>query len=199
MFNSDSDSDSDQDSSHPNDSAEDDDEDQFMYPGMRLGHGHNKPGFTFASPPFWFAREDENHAAVIVAKYEAHFEVNVEFRSPQRDARRLPTFIGRIHREPTREDPDVHPSEHDFHTLDRVEIYRRDVRAMGGKMTLIETKHTVTRWDADDGVPTSWRDIPPNEVRFSSPFPLSCLSWKSASGYGMWHMTPRASIACQVR
>jgi len=103
--------------------------------------------------PFWYAAEDSEHIAKIVKEYSREItEKDADDRtSCIRDCRRLPTFIGRVQRIPVFDKNSLD----DFTTLDKIEIFRRDIRPCGSYTTWIMSRHVVTSWD-NDGMPDNF-------------------------------------------
>jgi len=100
--------------------------------------------------PFWFSYEEPSHIARIVKSYAQHLNLNTQI--PLGDCRRLPSFVGRIERQP------VFHEEVEFSTLDVVQIYRRDIRQVGSTVSMLEEKILLTAWD-DDGVPIQFDEL----------------------------------------
>jgi len=109
-----------------------------------------------AKLPFWYEAEDEEHLQKIVEEYKREIKATEETDqlrlSGLVDRRRLPTFIGRIRRVPVF---DRDSSFDDFTTLDKIDIFRRDIRPCGSITTRILTRYVVTSWD-DDGMPENF-------------------------------------------
>jgi len=103
--------------------------------------------------PFWYESEDSEHLHKIVEEYEREIRATEgdQLRSDLTDRRRLPTFVGRIKRIPVFDND----SFDDFTTLDKVEIYRRDIRPCGSSTTRMMSRYMVTSWD-DDGMPENF-------------------------------------------
>jgi len=107
--------------------------------------------------PFWYEAEDTEHLSKIFAEYTREVkpeEVGSCGVCPLlKDRRRLPSFIGRIKRTPVF-DKDV-SSFDEFTTLDKIEIFRRDIRPCGSCTTWLGSRYVVTSWD-DDGMPENF-------------------------------------------
>jgi len=102
--------------------------------------------------PFWYAAEDSEHIAKIVKEYSREIKVDEDDRtSCMRDCRRLPTFIGRVRRIPVFDKNSLD----DFTTLDKIEVFRRDIRPCGSYTTWMTSRHVVTSWD-NDGMPDNF-------------------------------------------
>jgi len=107
--------------------------------------------------PFWYEAEDTEHLSKIFAEYTREVkpeEVGSCGVCPLlKDRRRLPSFIGRIKRIPVF-DKDVSTFD-EFTTLDKIEIFRRDIRPCGSCTTWLGSRYVVTSWD-DDGMPENF-------------------------------------------
>jgi len=123
--------------------------------------------------PFWFSNEEPGHSHRVVKEYSRFLNL-VE---PDRGSRQLPTFVGRIERQPVETDQE----ETNFTTLDTVVIYRRDMRQVGSTVTAVQEEVVLTTWD-DDGVPLKFSLRAEADLRdwqryhkFSSPSFIYCL------------------------
>jgi hypothetical protein len=67
-----------------------------------------------------------------------------------RDCRRLPKFIGRIQRTPIL--LCQAKSEDVFTTLDKIDVFQRDIRQVGSNTTKLNTVYVISTWD-NDGMP----------------------------------------------
>jgi len=94
--------------------------------------------------PFWFAQEEPVHVSITIGHYFNFMKI--QNACPLSDCRRLPCFVGRVERCPVR-------SSVGFKTLDRVAVFRRDIRQIGSALTLIEEKWVRTSWDIECGLP----------------------------------------------
>lgn len=118
--------------------------------------------------PFWYSNEEPSHIARIIKSYARLLDVNAP-SSPVHDFRRLPSFVGRIERQPVM--GAVHCEEEEeeqdeFTTLDVVQIYRRDIRQVGSTVSLLEEKTLLTSWD-EDGVPVRFHLLKdPEEIEY---------------------------------
>eukprot|EP01125_Pyxidicula_operculata_P001296 TRINITY_DN11194_c0_g1_i1.p1 TRINITY_DN11194_c0_g1~~TRINITY_DN11194_c0_g1_i1.p1 ORF type:complete len:359 (+),score=99.57 TRINITY_DN11194_c0_g1_i1:94-1170(+) len=95
-------------------------------------------------PPWWFSKEDGKHIAQVVKAYSEYLQINV--KSGLQDSRRLPSFIGRIERFPYQH------CDMSFQTIDKVHIFRRDIRPVGCELTLTDEVYLHTKWN-DQGLP----------------------------------------------
>jgi len=106
-------------------------------------------------PPFWYESEDAEHLRKIIDEYSrevnATDEIDKMRTSGLIDRRRLPTFVGRIRRTPVLDRDSID----DFTTLDKVDIFRRDIRPCGSCTTLMTVHYYVTSWD-EDGMPDNF-------------------------------------------
>jgi len=106
-------------------------------------------------PPFWYESEDAEHLRKIVDEYSREINATDEIDkmriSGLIDRRRLPTFVGRIRRTPVIDRDSID----DFTTLDKVDIFRRDIRPCGSCTTLMTVHYYVTSWD-EDGMPDNF-------------------------------------------
>jgi len=97
--------------------------------------------------PFWYLSETPDHAAIIMQHY--NHKILKEDSCPfQRDCRRLPHFIGRIQRSPVKASKPEIP----FQTLDKIEVYQRDIRQCGSPLTKLSTTYALSTWNTD-GIP----------------------------------------------
>jgi len=102
---------------------------------------------TTAGLPFWYLSETPDHAAEIIQQY--NHKILKEDSCPfQRDCRRLPHFIGRIQRSPVKTDKTGSP----FRTLDKIDVYQRDIRQCGSPLTKLSTTYALSTWNKD-GIP----------------------------------------------
>jgi len=98
--------------------------------------------------PFWFSNEEPSHAQQVVKEYSRFLNL-VE---PNKGSRQLPTFVGRIERQPVVTFLGDGDDTLSFTTLDVVGVYRRDMRQVGSTVTAVEQTVILTTWD-EDGVP----------------------------------------------
>eukprot|EP01121_Diplochlamys_sp_Union-15-3_P022408 TRINITY_DN952_c0_g1_i1.p1 TRINITY_DN952_c0_g1~~TRINITY_DN952_c0_g1_i1.p1 ORF type:complete len:238 (+),score=38.04 TRINITY_DN952_c0_g1_i1:137-850(+) len=106
-------------------------------------------------PPFWFGREDPDHIRGIINTYFEKLGLTNEVNSC---IRRPKPFIGRVQR--TR----VFDSADQFTTLDSVDIYLRDALPYGLDFKLEVTKHCVTYWNIEDGLPQRTIPLPDHQL-----------------------------------
>jgi len=115
-------------------------------------------------PPFWYESEDPEHLRKIVEEYSQEINATDDIdklrTSGLIDRRRLPTFIGRIRRTPVFDRDSID----DFTTLDKVDIFRRDIRPCGSCTTLMTVHYIVTSWD-DDGMPDNFVVLNKKQVK----------------------------------
>jgi len=104
--------------------------------------------------PIWYDNEEPYHLTKIVNEYNRELKTFVEDNnicSRLKDCRRLPNFIGRIKRIPVESDQPLD----EFTTLDKIDIFRRDVRPCGSTTTWIKSTFVLTSWDKD-GMPDNF-------------------------------------------
>jgi len=97
--------------------------------------------------PFWYLSETPDHAAIIVRQYN-HKILKEDYCPFQPDCRRLPHFIGRIQRSPVK----TCKRESPFQTLDKIDVYQRDIRQCGSPLTKLSTTYALSTWNKD-GIP----------------------------------------------
>jgi len=141
------------DSVEKSDTESEDEECIFQFDEQKIPQTKKKS--RNARLPFWYEAEDSEHLRKIVEEYkrEIHFDEEIDqMRSSGLvDRRRLPTFVGRIRRIPVLD----RDSFDDFTTLDKVEIFRRDIRPCGSCTTWLTSHYMVTSWD-EDGMPDNF-------------------------------------------
>jgi hypothetical protein len=114
---------------------------------MRMSNGSQRSSRRCSSIPFWYLSESPDHLAVIVQNYNHKILKDNSIRC---DCRRLPQFIGRIHRSPVKEaSKNGKPS---FQTFDKIDVYQRDIRPCGSLLTKLSTAYVLSSWDSD-GIP----------------------------------------------
>eukprot|EP01126_Amoeba_proteus_P065169 TRINITY_DN9223_c0_g1_i4.p1 TRINITY_DN9223_c0_g1~~TRINITY_DN9223_c0_g1_i4.p1 ORF type:complete len:237 (-),score=38.14 TRINITY_DN9223_c0_g1_i4:222-932(-) len=150
-------------------------------PTEQKEHWGNKLLFSaFSSsktPPFWYSNEERDQLVEIWQKYSCF--LSCPYRKTK--SRRLPEFVGKITRVQLHPDSeylhdldgdsyecadDSYQSEEDwfecddiFCTLDKVEIYRWDLRLLGSTLTMVAFKELITYWDVEQGLPRKFIDI----------------------------------------
>eukprot|EP01124_Arcella_intermedia_P023166 TRINITY_DN3619_c0_g1_i3.p1 TRINITY_DN3619_c0_g1~~TRINITY_DN3619_c0_g1_i3.p1 ORF type:complete len:351 (-),score=34.85 TRINITY_DN3619_c0_g1_i3:142-1194(-) len=175
-------------------SAEGDDEDDYgAYQDPAPDHTETEETglfeLEFADPSmkyFWFNHECKSHLKLIFEDYEKAMQLKQE--NHKTDARRLPTFIGRVKRSPVN-DP---KNTAQLVTYDEVEVYRRDIRPAGSAITQLDTAYFLTNWSRDGlqeakVLLSKERDIHKWRARLSDQMPPSfiyCLPvWESRTDF----------------
>jgi len=151
----------------------------------------HKKKSRYVKLPFWYESEDTEHLRKIVDEYSREINATDEIDkmriSGLIDRRRLPTFIGRIRRTPVFDRDSID----DFTTLDKVDIFRRDIRPCGSCTTLMTVHYFVTSWD-EDGMPDNFVVLNKNQVnewknKTIEKYPVSyiyCLPvWQSQTAF----------------
>jgi len=116
---------------------------------IRRSNRSHRTSSSLLELPFWYRNESADHLAVIVQQYNKKL-LKDEYISPcKHDPRRLPHFIGRIQRTPIK----IGLCQSQFHTLDKIDIYQRDIRQCGSNTTKLSTSYVISNWN-DDGIPT---------------------------------------------
>jgi hypothetical protein len=104
------------------------------------------------TPPFWYENESSDHVSKIVQFYTNEILHDDDNLCPKlRDCRRLPKFIGRIQRTPIKGGTKCLRNQ-SFVTLDKIDIFQRDIRQCGSYTTKLNTVYTISTWD-NDGMP----------------------------------------------
>jgi len=93
--------------------------------------------------PWWYLNEEPVHLTKIFGFYTRHLQIDEE--RFLKDARHLSNFIGRIERIPV--------YDNGFTTLDKVDVFRRDIRPLGSTVSHMEEKYVLTKWDYENGLP----------------------------------------------
>lgn len=97
--------------------------------------------------PFWFMNEEPDQIRTILESYALTLDLETQrkacIRSPS-------PFIGRVKRTPIK--PAESDTDKSFKTLDRVEVYLRELYPLGTKLPLSREAWVLTTWD-DDGIP----------------------------------------------
>jgi len=144
--------------------------------------------------PWWYGNEDEPQLARIFQYYERQLKLlhccYHHQLSELKDARRLAHFVGRIERRSVRAST--------FTTLDKIEIFRRDIRPIGSTVSLMEELHVLTVWDEECGLPAKCTLLTTQEKQYWQSqcikHPISylyCLPvWESKTGF-------KFSVACE--
>jgi len=103
------------------------------------------------TPPFWYENESSEHASKIVQFYTNEILHEDSLCPKLRDCRRLAKFIGRIQRTPITGGIECLKNQ-SFVTLDRIDVFQRDIRQCGSYNTKLNTVYTISSWD-NDGMP----------------------------------------------
>jgi len=106
--------------------------------------------------PFWYFNETDDHLALIVVQYSRQVLEKPKYIC---DARRLPEFIGCIKRTPVQSP--YHQSL--FYTLDKIDVYQRDLRPCGSYATKLNSTFVISSWDGD-GIPRVIEKLKPDKL-----------------------------------
>jgi len=98
--------------------------------------------------PFWFGHEDAKHIQAIVECYEREL-----VEKPEENCRSFRPFVGSVSRVNV-------SSGRTFETYDTVEVCNNQRMEPGKLMPVEETVHVLTTWEAEDGLPASFRVVP---------------------------------------
>jgi hypothetical protein len=103
--------------------------------------------------PFWFTHEEPDQIRTIFKSYA----LTLDLEKQRKACIRSPApFIGRIKRTPIK--PAESDTDKEFKTLDKVEIYLRELYPLGTMLPLSRVAWVLTSWD-DDGIPTNCSEL----------------------------------------
>lgn len=104
--------------------------------------------------PFWFMNEEPDQIRTIFESYA----VALDLEEQRKACIRSPSpFIGRIKRTPIK--PADTDTDKSFKTLDKVEVYLRELYPLGTMLPLSRVAWLLTTWD-DDGIPIQSSEMP---------------------------------------
>eukprot|EP00026_Physarum_polycephalum_P006269 Phypoly_transcript_06311.p1 GENE.Phypoly_transcript_06311~~Phypoly_transcript_06311.p1 ORF type:complete len:394 (+),score=78.34 Phypoly_transcript_06311:130-1311(+) len=104
--------------------------------------------------PFWFTHEEPDQIRMIFESYA----VTLNLEEQRKACVRAPApFIGRIRRTPVK--PLESETETCFKTLDKVEIFLRELYPLGTMLPLSRVTWVLTTWDLNDGVPIQSQEL----------------------------------------
>jgi hypothetical protein len=99
--------------------------------------------------PFWFTHEEPEQIRMIFESYG----VTLDIEEQRKACVRAPApFIGSITRTPIK--PATSDTDGAFKTLDKVDIYLREMYPLGTMLPVSRVAWVCTTWDANEGVPT---------------------------------------------
>lgn len=104
--------------------------------------------------PFWFTHEEQDQIHTIIEMYSTF--LNIEEKRKQCIRSPAP-FVGRIIRTPLK----LAQNEKDkrFKTLDKVEVYLKELYPLGIMLPLSYVTWVLTTWDEDEGVPVDFAEL----------------------------------------